>query len=172
MSVCAVVSMFLSKFTHQCAINKRLLPEDKNMHLAFLSNRLHNMKKDFVIFSMSSKDKECDIDSTSTFLEHGLRMVTVFPCWSVGPCLRTSFSEKMYALVILDEDDCSYGKFASSYWTWLGLLSIQQNSSKLLSRLQKLIVLYVECLSRRVLNPNSSAHWHQYGLNRLYREIW
>ena len=50
---------------------------------------------------------------------------------------------------LIDENYCSYGKFALGYWTWLGLISIQQNSSQPLSRFQKLTVLYVDGKQKR-----------------------
>ena len=65
----------------------------------------------------------------------------------------------MYASVILDKDDCSYRKFSSGYWTWLEATSIQQDSSKPLSRLQKLTNLFVDGSDRRDLSLNSSCHW-------------
>ena len=52
-------------------------------------------------------------------------------------------------------------KFASGYWTWLGLISIQQDSSKPLSRLQKSTILYFAGSDRRGLPLNNSGHRYQ-----------
>ena len=52
-------------------------------------------------------------------------------------------------------------KFVLGYWTWLGLTSIQQDSSKPLSRLQKFTVMFVDSSDRRGLSLNNSGHCHQ-----------